>query len=257
MAELVSASVTWWGHSTTTVELAGEVVLTDPVLRRRVGPLVQPPSWQPPAVGPDTTVVLVSHAHRDHLDVPSLAAVSRDALVVGPVGTAALLARGDFERVLEVTPGESVTVGRLTVRAVHAEHDGRRGRWGPAQPAVGYLLEGDGRHVWFAGDTGLHDALEELTGREIDLALVPVGGWGLTVPERHHLDPVRAAEAVRRVHPRAVVPIHWGSLRLPLLWRARPALHDAPGRLFAEVVAATSPDVAVHLPRFGEPVEFG
>jgi L-ascorbate metabolism protein UlaG (beta-lactamase superfamily) len=252
--ETAAASVTWWGHATTTVEMAGEVVLTDPVLRRRVGPLVQPPTWSPPSLSPHPGVVLVSHAHRDHLDVPSLAAVRRDALVVGPAGTAALLAKGDFERIVEVTPGETVTVGRLTVRTVHAEHDGRRGRWGSSHPAVGFVLEGDGRRVWFAGDTGLHGALEEMTGQDLDLALVPVGGWGLTVPEHHHLDPVRAAEAVRRIRPRAALPIHWGSLRLPLLWRARPSLHSAPGRLFATLVERTSPGVAVHLPAWGEPV---
>ena len=107
-----------------------------------------------------------------------------------------------------------------------AEHEGSRGPFGASADAVGYVITGS-EVVYFAGDTDLFDGMHELG--PVDLALVPIWGWGPGLGAGH-LDPVQAAEAVARIRPRLVVPIHWGTYfpihlgltrRSPASWTCR------------------------------------
>jgi L-ascorbate metabolism protein UlaG (beta-lactamase superfamily) len=206
--------VTWLGHATVLIEVDGVRLLTDPVLRERVAQLRRVPPLCPPPEGVDA--VLVSHAHLDHLDPPSLARLGRDRRIVVPRGAGAALRRRRFRRVEEVAEGDEVRVGPVTVRATAAEHHGRR--LGPLHPpwresrALGYVVAGT-RLVYFAGDTDLFAGMADLAPG-LDLALLPVSGWGPRVGPGH-LDPRRAAEALTMLRPRVAVPIHWGTLALP------------------------------------------
>lgn len=231
--------VTWWGHSTVTLECDGTRLLTDPVLTSRVGHLRRRRGPAPTAEASEADVVLISHLHADHLHLTSLPLVSPDARIVLPRGGARLVAKscgsdvGD--RCVEVESGSHVEIGGLTITAVHAEHDGRRGPWTSARgPALGYRIDGP-VSAWFAGDTGLYDDLAGSVGT-VDVALVPVGGWGPTLGEGH-LDPTRAAEAVRRVGARHAVPVHYGTFwPIGLDW-LRPELFLPPGTAFARLLA--------------------
>jgi L-ascorbate metabolism protein UlaG (beta-lactamase superfamily) len=151
--------------------------------------------------------------------------------------------RRGFALVSEVAAGEELRIGPLDVRATHAEHTGRRGPFGSGSPAVGYLVSGSAR-IYFAGDTDLFDGMAELG--PLDLALLPVSGWGAKLPAGH-LDPLRAAEALRLLRPRAAVPIHWGTFRAPFAPRHGPA----PARDFARAAALVAPEVKVHMLRIG------
>jgi L-ascorbate metabolism protein UlaG (beta-lactamase superfamily) len=188
------------------IELDGVRLLTDPVLRsrvlhlKRVGPV-------PASALRGLDGVLLSHAHWDHLDLPSLERVGKDVPIVCPKGVAGLLRRKRFAHVTTLDVGEEVRIGELTVRGVHAEHDGSRGPLG-ASGELGYVINGSQR-LYFAGDTDLFDDLASLG--PLDVALVPVTGWGATAGPGH-LDPERAAEAVRLLQPRTAIPIHWGTL---------------------------------------------
>jgi L-ascorbate metabolism protein UlaG (beta-lactamase superfamily) len=234
----MTGAVTWLGHATVVVELDGERVVTDPVLRRRVAHLRRARAASAPA---GATAVLLSHLHYDHLDVPSMRSFARDLPVVLPRGGARLL-RG-FADLREVEPGDSVRVGGLQVDAVEADHDGRRRPGGATGPALGYVLRGS-RSVYFAGDTDLFAQMEGL-GAPLDLALVPVGGWGPRLGPGH-LDPVRAAEAVARLRPRIVVPMHYGSFG-PLGYRPSAATRRAPAQEFARQVHRRSPATHVRV----------
>src|SRR5215218_2443301 len=177
----MSARVTWLGHSTALIDLDGTRVLTDPVLRPRVAHLRRTVAsdW---AVVDGIDAVLISHLHYDHLDLPSLRRLA-DPLLVVPRGAGSWLRRRRFDRVTEVDVGDEITVGRAHVRATFAEHDSTRLPFRVRTPALGYVLSGSGR-VYFAGDTDLFPGMESLA-HELDVALVPVAGWGARLPPGH------------------------------------------------------------------------
>lgn len=244
----MSGRLAWIGHSTVLVELEGARVLTDPVLRRRVGHLRRAQAVDPAALAP-VDLVAVSHVHWDHLDLPSLEALGRDTRILVPRGARRLLDRHGFTDVVEVEEGDRVDVNGLSVRATHAAHSARRGPLGLRAPSIGYLL-GDRRRVYFAGDTDLFAGMAALADR-LQVALLPIAGWGPRLPPGH-LDPERAATALRMLRPRIAIPIHWGTYR-PICARA-PA--DHPERGFAHRAADVVPDVEVRVLPIGADTRF-
>jgi L-ascorbate metabolism protein UlaG (beta-lactamase superfamily) len=241
------SGLTYIGHATVLVEIGELRLLTDPLLgagilhvRRRV-PV--------PAIedlrGLDA--ILVSHAHRDHLDHHSLRLLAGECPVIVPTGCAALARRGGAHEVIELAEGESWSLGELVVEAVHAAHDGRRHPLGGPLAALGYLLDGPVR-IYFAGDTDLFVAMSSLSGR-VDVAMLPIWGWGPRVPAGH-LDPARAAQAVALIEPRVAVPIHWGTLRAIGAQRGLDPV--APARAFAEAVSRVAPGTEVRILKPGE-----
>jgi L-ascorbate metabolism protein UlaG (beta-lactamase superfamily) len=147
----------------------------------------------------------------------------------------------------ELRPGEAAAVAGVHIAAVRAAHDPRRGPLGPRAEPLGFVLEA-GRRVYFAGDTDLFAEMSEIA--PVDLALLPVAGWGPELGSGGHLDPESAAGAAALVRPRLAVPIHWGTLHP----RGR-RLGDwftEPGRRFAAHVAELAPDVEVRVLAPGE-----
>jgi L-ascorbate metabolism protein UlaG (beta-lactamase superfamily) len=232
--------LSWLGHSTVLVELDGTRLLTDPVLRDSVGPLRR----RRHAVLPDLSrldAMLMSHAHRDHLDWRSVAMLSPATPIVAPAGVPA---RGRVRRrLIEMAPGDEVSFGPVKVTAMPAEHDGRRFPLGPPRAALGYRIDGT-RTLYFAGDTGLFDEMAAIGNAKLDVALLPVWGWGSRLPAGH-LSPLSAAEALRLLRPRIAIPIHWGTFARVLSGRRPPGHSDVPPREFARYAAAIAPDVEI------------
>lgn len=229
------ARITYVGHATVLVELGGVRLLTDPLLRSRLLHIRRVPP--PPAadVSRDIDAIVISHLHPDHLDFPSLRKVGREVEVIAPAGSAALLRRRGVRHVTEVAPGDATTVGDVEVRAVRALHDGRRYPVGPAIDALGLDVRAPGRRVFFAGDTEIFPEMADLAG-DLDVALLPIAGWGPRVGGPGHLDPRTAAEAAAILRPRVAVPIHWGTLQRIGLDRQRPELlRDPPGEFQANL----------------------
>ncbi len=228
-------SLTWIGHATALVDVGGRRVLTDPLLRRRVAHLRRR-TGDAPAV-PDVDLVLLSHAHMDHLHVPSLRSLPPEVPVVAPRGTARLLRRAGRRRVVEVTAGDHVDVDGVSLTVTPAAHPSGRGPHSrvDADP-VGYVIDIDGHRTYFAGDTDLFDEMSSLG--PVDLALVPIWGWGPTIGVGH-LDPERAVEAAERIRPGLVVPIHWGTFAPEDLRRRPPDWLERPARAFERAVADT------------------
>ena len=237
-------SLTYIGHATTLLRLGRGSLLTDPMLRNWLGPLQRqgpPPSQELPRI-PDA--VLISHLHRDHLDLPSLRRFPRETPVVVPRGAARWVRSVDADRICEVSPGETISVGEVEVTAVRAEHDGHRGRWGAEIEPLGYVIRGGGRTVYFAGDTDLFGEMSELP--RLDLALLPVWGWGPSVSEGH-LDPETAARALALLRPRLAVPIHWGTFYPVGVRRLRPEPLVRPPLEFARIANELAPEVDVRV----------
>jgi L-ascorbate metabolism protein UlaG (beta-lactamase superfamily) len=229
-------------------------LLTDPVLVRRMGPLHYVGHLPTRDELAHVDAVLISHLHHDHLHVRSLAMLPPTARLIAPLGAADVLRGRVGSPVEELGPGDTTTVGRVTVTATSAAHDGRRHPGGPRAATLGFVVSGT-RTAYFAGDTelfpGMADEVGAATGGVLDLALIPVGGWGLNLGTGH-MDPGEGAEAVARLHPRHAVPVHWGSLRLPLLWRARRTWHSSSGPEFARLVEASGATTSVSVLAPGE-----
>jgi L-ascorbate metabolism protein UlaG (beta-lactamase superfamily) len=242
------ARITYVGHATVLLELGATRILTDPLLRDRFLHVPRHSAPPDPAVAEDLDGVLISHLHMDHLDPPSLREIGREVALVVPKGAAGMLRRRGFENVTELVPGASTTLGAVRIRATRATHNGRRYKLGRRVPALGYLIESASLRVYFAGDTDLFDEMDELAG--VDVALLPVAGWGPKQMGRGHLDPVSATDAAIVIRPRIVVPIHWGTFLNRRTARRHPeALTQAPREL-ARQLRRRAPDVE---PRMLEP----
>lgn len=248
--------ITWWGHATCTVEDSGLRVLTDPLFARRLAHLRRRRGALPPPEAAVADAVLLSHLHADHLHLPSLARIAPGTRVLLPRGARrqvpGLARRLSHLRLVEVVPGDEVRLRDLVVRVVTARHDGRRLPLGPhAAPALGFVVRGEAR-TYFAGDTGLFDSMAEEVG-EVDVALLPVGGWGPNLGHGH-LDPARAALALARIAPRSAVPVHYGTYWPIGMDAVRPHEFHTPGEEFVRQAARMAPEVAVHRLGHGESV---
>ena len=138
------------------------------------------------------------------------------------------------------------------IETVPALHSGFRPPLGPTAQAIGFVIHGT-RSVYFAGDTDLFDAMTDVaTG--VDVALLPVWGWGPTLGRGLHMDPLRAAEAVRRLRPGVAVPIHWGTYWPHAMGRVFPERLVEPPAALVEYAAELAPDVRVLPTEVGTPV---
>jgi L-ascorbate metabolism protein UlaG (beta-lactamase superfamily) len=233
----------WLGHATVLVEDRARI-LTDPLLtatlmhlHRRAGPL-------PPSLTSQVDAVLVSHLHLDHLHFPSLALLDAGTPALVPRGAGRLLRRSKLD-VVEVTVGDVVAVGDATVTVVPAVHADTRWPWSRIRgDAVGFVVRGEGA-TYFAGDTSLFPEMESISD-SLDVALLPVGGWGPSL-RGHHMDPEDAASCLALMGPGVAVPIHYGTFWPRGLGRLRTHLFDEPGREFEAHARTLAPDVDVRV----------
>jgi L-ascorbate metabolism protein UlaG (beta-lactamase superfamily) len=249
----VADRVTFVGHATVLVEVDGARLLTDPILTGRVAHLRRHGGTVDVESLGALDAVLVSHAHLDHLHAASLerlAVRTPQPTLIVPRGAHRHVAKLGFDDVRELSAGEQTVVVGIAIVATRADHDSRRHPFGPPGEAVGYLIGPPGRAVYFAGDTDVFAAMEELAP---DTALLPVWGWGPSLGPGH-LDPERAAEALVLLGPRLAIPIHWGTLFPIALDRLRgkaPLLSDPPHE-FARAARRLAPQVDVRVLQPGE-----
>lgn len=241
--------LTFVGHATVLVEMDGVRVLTDPILRRFLGALVR----FGPAVRQDwiddIDAVLISHIHHDHLDFASLQLLGRDTPVFVPSGAAPMLRRRGHSQIREYGLGDVIEVGSVRVEAVRAVHSSSRPPFGPVTDAAGFIVRGS-QNVYFAGDTEVFPEMASL-GDDIDVALLPVWGWGPTLGDGH-MDPDGAAEAASLIRPRLAVPIHWGTFS-PVGFRwLRPRYLTDPPLDFARRARELAPGTDVQVMVAGE-----
>jgi L-ascorbate metabolism protein UlaG (beta-lactamase superfamily) len=225
--------VTFIGHATFLLRWAGARVLTDPNFERWLLGLRR--AWEPglvPAEIDPVDLVLVSHAHLDHLVRPSLGAVSTGATCVVPPRCADLVSDLGFAEVVELEPGETTRRAGVEVIAVPARHwgarlvgDGKRRGYG------GYIVRGTGPSCYFAGDTAYFSGFAEIGRRYApDVALLPIGAYMPPSFRDAHLSPLDAVYAFEDLGARLLVPMHYGSFALsqePL---------DEPPRWLEEIV---------------------
>ncbi|MBO0925750.1 MBL fold metallo-hydrolase [Cellulomonas sp. zg-ZUI199] len=239
----MSVRARWLGHATVVLDVGGVRLVTDPLLLPHAGLLRRRGAAPRRADWRGAAAVLLSHLHHDHAELASLRMLGSVPVLAAPSSAHWLSTHGVDG--VGLPEGRWRTVaGDVRVRTVPAEH-GHRPMPHRPNAATGFVVRGGGVTVWFAGDTGPFPGLArvpELAGAPVDLALVPVGGWGPRL-SGGHLDPVEAARVCALVGARVAVPVHWGTLHAPAGRRLPPGWMDRGGRAFEAAVRRVAPGV--------------
>jgi L-ascorbate metabolism protein UlaG (beta-lactamase superfamily) len=230
-------NVAWIGHASVLVGFAGTTLLTDPAFFERVGVQIGPLTIGPrrlvaPALRPEELppldAVLVTHAHMDSLDRPSLRRIApATKLLVVPPRTRDLVDDLGFRQVVELGWGERVTAGGVEIEAVEVRHWGRRWPWDGWRGYNGYLLTKGATRVLFASDTAFTDTIGRLgAARDIELAIIGNGAYDPWI--RNHANPEQVWQMFTESRAPHLIPVHWDTFRL-----GREPLGDAMRRLLA------------------------
>lgn len=219
----------WLGHSTVLLKIDGTTIITDPAFSDRVGLNFGPvtvgikrlvsPALKPPEL-PNIDLILLSHAHMDHLDRPSLRLLeSRNTAVITASRTGDLLRGKRYRSMQELGWGERARIGPLDVRAFEVNHWGARMRTDTYRGYNGYLIEAGRYRILFAGDTAVTTAFRSLrNSKNIDLAIMPVGAYNPWI--RFHCTPEQAWQMGNEAGSEFLLPVHHQTFQLsrePLL----------------------------------------
>ncbi len=242
-------AITFIGHATAMLTTADSRVVTDPLLANALFGLPRAEAaCLHPADAADVSLVLISHAHHDHLHRSSLRDLPRTATLVVPPRCKDLVEDLGFARVMVLEPGEEFTQRDLLVTAVAARHEGARGLGDFAwRGATGYVVRGRGATAYFAGDTAYFSGFEEIGRRHRpDVALLPIAGYQPLAMRQTHMSPLDALYAFEDLGARLLIPIGHGSFPLgyePL---------DEPARWLAELAAERGVGDRLALLRHGD-----
>lgn len=218
--------VTWLGHATFLLRLDGRTVLTDPYLSEYASPLppLGPRRFSPaplsPAALPGIDVLLLSHNHYDHLDLPAVTAIAKRwrPTLVAPLGVSRYVDRALFAEVYEIDWYQPLELDGLRYTATPAIHFSKRSLFDQNQTLwCGFRIEQAQRAVWFAGDTAFGPVFEEVGSRlgPMHMALVPIGAYEPRELMRgSHCTPEEAVAIGRAVGAERLCGMHWGTIRL-------------------------------------------
>jgi len=219
-----AVAVTFVGHATVLITTPHLRILTDPMLRPSLlGVRRAKAPGLAEADRRDVRLVLISHAHRDHLCLASLRALPREATIVVPPRCADLVTPLGFARVVELAPGRSLALDDAQVTAVPVRHSGTRGLGDYVRRgACGYMIGAEDTTIYFAGDTGYFSGFAEI-GRRFrpDVALLPIAGYQPAPFREEHMSPLDAVYAFDDLGARTLIPIAHGSF--PLSYEPLPA----------------------------------
>jgi L-ascorbate metabolism protein UlaG (beta-lactamase superfamily) len=212
-------SAVWVGHATVLLRIDGMTILTDPVFSSRIGlglwlATLGPKRRVAPALSiaslPPIDLILVSHAHFDHLDRQSLARLPKKSSVITAAHTQDLIRDLGFRRVHELRWGEHLTLGGLTITARRVNHWGARTFYDRHRGFNAYLIESGRHRVLYGGDTAYHEDFKDIG--KVDLAIFGIGAYD---PYIHaHATPEQAWTMAQHVAADFVLPIHHSTFRL-------------------------------------------
>jgi L-ascorbate metabolism protein UlaG (beta-lactamase superfamily) len=234
----------WIGHSTVLISIDGFIVLTDPVLSSRVGlnfgpltlglkRLVEPAGKLKELPRPD--LILLSHAHMDHMDLPTLRSLEDPhTAVITAANTSDLLRVGRYGSVRELRWNERAQAGHVSVQAVQVNHWGARMRSDTHRAYNGYVIESDRYRVVFGGDTAYTDSFRSVrSSRSVDLAIMPIGAYDPWI--RVHCNPEQALTMAGHAGTEYILPVHHRTFDL-----SREPVNEPLERLLA--AAGSAPD---------------
>jgi L-ascorbate metabolism protein UlaG (beta-lactamase superfamily) len=242
----------WIGHATWALRLGGKLIVIDPIWSRSIGGALR--RLVPPGVAleamPAIDIVLVSHDHRDHMDLPTLRRMPDSALYIVPIGNAPRLAK---PHVVELDWWQSFTLGDLAITLVPARHWSMRMPWNRNDTLWGgWVIRAPEGRAYHSGDTAWGDHFAEIGARcgPIHWAMLPIGGYAprwFMAPQ--HIDPVEAVGAGEALRARDLFAMHWGTFRL-----TDEPIGEPPARLRACWSERKHDPAALHIPDPGAPL---
>jgi L-ascorbate metabolism protein UlaG (beta-lactamase superfamily) len=249
--------VTWFGHSSTLVEIEGHRVLTDPVWSDRAGPVTWagPTRWFPRPITldalPPLDAVVISHDHYDHMDYKTVLGLKDSGvLFVVPLGLGAHLAEWGVAdaQIVELDWWEKARVKALDIVCTPARHASGRGVFDKDMTlGSGYAMIGASHRVYYSGDTGLFPAMRDIGEQygPFDLTMIEIGQYNQAWPD-WHIGPEQAVKAHRWVNGKLFLPVHWGLFEL--------ASHGWTEPIERAVAEAKKTEVAIVTPKPGQSV---
>lgn len=219
-------SLTWLGHASFLLNFYGTRILIDPALEERIGitpfgnftvglKRAFPAPLSASEIGP-VDLLLLSHAHTDHFDYPTLRQLqSPDTIAITAKNTASLWQELHFHSVSEMHWQESKTFSGVQIKAIEGKHWGARLPWQKEMTANSYLLSKNGVNIFFGADTGYSQKIQDqVSGIPIELAIMGIGAYSPKSFESRHATPEQAWQMAEEMGAKSVIPMHWGTFRL-------------------------------------------
>jgi L-ascorbate metabolism protein UlaG (beta-lactamase superfamily) len=209
----------WIGHATVLLRIGGMTILTDPVLSTRVGigmglMTIGPRRLVAPALPirrlPKLDLILISHAHFDHLDRPTLSRLRKDVPIITAHRTHDLVHDLGFRTVTEMQWGESLQLGEIKVTARPVRHWGARTFYDQHRGFNAYLLESSKHRVLYGGDTAYHEGFREIGA--VNLAILGIGAYDPYIAA--HANPEQAWAMADHCRADHVLPMHHSTFKL-------------------------------------------
>lgn len=242
--EMDGDRLTWLGHASFLMTLAGKTIVTDPFLSDHASPVppLGPKRFAPPALRaaelPPIDLLLLTHNHYDHMDLPTLDAlpIASGARAVVPLGLRGYVENRGFAEIMEMDWYDRFTIGDLTVMALPAIHMSKRGLFDRNRTLwTSYGLKGPSRSVYVAGDTAYGPVFKSMKSTfDFDVGLVPIGAYEPRLLMRQvHATPEEAVQIGVDLGIKRLVGKHWGTIQL-----TDEPLFEPPGRFRAAAAAA-------------------
>jgi L-ascorbate metabolism protein UlaG (beta-lactamase superfamily) len=209
-------AVTWLGHAGFLIQMDGKNILVDPNWALWHGPVkrVSHPTLAARLL-PYIDLVLITHAHFDHLHLPSLRAIAAGQPIVVPQGVGSIVKGCAFSKIIELDYWEKFRFGTLEVTFVPTKHWGARFIHDTYRKFGGYILNTGTQSLFHCGDSSLFDGFEEIGKRsELDLAIMPIGAYRAPSGRPVHMNPEEALDAFAMLGAKEMIPMHFGTFPL-------------------------------------------
>lgn len=244
--------ITWIGHASFLVQTPEHSVLIDPNWAKwlKVIKRIKHPGMEIHDL-PAIDLVLVTHAHFDHLDRKTLRTIASDQPIAVPQHVGNLVHGLGFNKVHEMKHWESFTHGSLKITMTPARHWGARVLHDSHRGFGGFIIEYAGRTIFHCGDTAYFDGFREIGERsDVEIALLPIGAYEAPTKRDVHMNPEQALQAFQELRANTMIPMHFGTFRL-----SYEPLHEPPQRLLEKAMELQLLD-KVRLLNEGEPAVF-
>ncbi|MEP7070901.1 MAG: MBL fold metallo-hydrolase [Verrucomicrobiota bacterium] len=208
--------ITWIGHASFLLQTHEINVLIDPIWAKwlKVIKRLKQPGFELHHL-PDIDLVLVTHAHFDHLDRRTLRKVAADQPIVVPRGVGNLVTDLGFNIVHELDDWQTIDLGPLRVSLTPCHHWGARFLADSHRGFGGFVVETQNRTIFHCGDSAYFPGFSEIGDRhKIDIALLPIGAYEPPSGREVHMNPEEAVKAFKELRARKLIPMHYGSFRL-------------------------------------------